>query len=131
MSDHRPGSPLNPGTRIARGVLARRLVVRHGLDPLAAYMAVTRVDHGLPTEHEQLVRAEARAVVEEVCAPAIRRIREALDALTPALRLVAERMQAAAASMTRAGFALAPPPPPRRPDRPAWQSKYGPPARRR
>lgn len=115
----------------ARVVLVRRLVDLHGLAVDEAHTAVRQAEHGQDGPHADLVRAEAAAVIEQALAPIRQRIADAIEALIPAMRKVAEGFQAACTVINQAQYALAPPPAPgRRPDRPAWQSPYGPPTRR-
>ncbi|MFH9215448.1 hypothetical protein [Streptomyces globisporus] len=74
------------------------------------------------------------AVIDlEVLQAAWRAAAEAyVRAMLPIAAALAETMRAAAQAARDAdAYALAPPPPGRRRDRPAWQSPYGPPTRRR
>nr|WSS66759.1 hypothetical protein OG284_36675 [Streptomyces sp. NBC_01177] len=73
---------------------------------------------------------EDAAMFRAVLLTAAEAYRRAFVEVAPALIKVFRQL-AAAAESTRDEYALAPPPPGRRRDRPAWQSPYGPPARRR
>ncbi len=117
------------GRAAARAVLVSRLVDR-GLEPAEAAAAVRAAETGQPTEHLELLSAEARAAAAE----AGQRVGQILAAFARALQPV---VQAAAAVMRQldealraAGHASSTGKPGRR-DRPAWQSPYGPPSRRK
>ncbi|MFF9279550.1 hypothetical protein [Streptomyces griseosporeus] len=111
----------------ARAALVSRLVDR-GLEPAAAHAAVRAAENGEPTEHAQLVAAEARAAVGET----VQQLGEVMRAFARALHPIAE---AAAAVMRQLDEALRSASHTtgrgRHRDRPAWQSPYGPPARRK
>ncbi|MFE3578745.1 hypothetical protein [Streptomyces vinaceus] len=104
------------GSLLARNHIAARLITRHGLDPLDAHTAVTRVHLGLPTEHEHLVRQEARAIIDEL-----------QQALTEAFAPIAAAMRSLGEAVARAVEQLPQPPAAGARPRPAWQSPYGPP----
>ncbi|MGW5852114.1 hypothetical protein ACWFQ8_29910 [Streptomyces sp. NPDC055254] len=107
-------STRTPGSLIARNHVAARLITHHDLDPLEAHIAVTRVHCGLPTEHEALVRQEARAIIDELQ----QRLIEAFAPIATAMKALGETIARTAAQL--------PPPPARAPrSRPAWQSPYG------
>lgn len=134
MSDETPG-PVSA----AWAHLAQRLVDRHGLDQGEALTAVIRAQLGMTDgPHAQLVATEARAVLDEAHAAVVKRINEAMRAITEAFRLFGEAA-ARAMQASRDDYVLVPaalPDPadhrPRRPrGRPAWQTPYGPPPRRR
>ncbi|MGW1938988.1 hypothetical protein [Streptomyces goshikiensis] len=108
----------HPGSLIARNHVAQRLITHHHLNPLEAHTAVTRVHCGMPTEHEALVRQEARAIIDEL-----------QQYLTEALAPIAAAMQALGEAFARAVAQLPPPPDRSVRPRPAWQSPYGPPRR--
>ncbi|MFJ1865514.1 hypothetical protein ACIOD1_12865 [Streptomyces sp. NPDC088097] len=108
-------SPRDPANLAARNLLAARLIERHGLDPLDAHAAVTRLHCGLPTEHEVIARQEVRAIVGELQ----QRLTEALAPIATAIRAFGE-------AITRS-MAQLPPPGRSQRARPAWQSPYGPP----
>lgn len=110
----------DPHNLAARNLLAQRLTDRHGIDPLDAHTAVTRVAIGLPTEHELVIRQEASAVLEEVSAELRARLMEAFAPLMAA-------MQAFGETLARALEQLPQPPGRGARSRPAWQSPYGPP----
>ncbi|MER6778482.1 MULTISPECIES: hypothetical protein [unclassified Streptomyces] len=108
----------DPPMLSARNLLAQRLVTRHGIDPLEAHTAVTRLHLGMPTEHEQLIREEAAAVVAE--------FRQALiEAFAPVNAAMKALVEAVAHAMAQLHQATNPVLRPR--SRPAWQSPYGPP----
>ncbi|AMW11633.1 hypothetical protein A4E84_20325 [Streptomyces qaidamensis] len=111
----------------AREILTRRLVERHGLTRLTARRAVLAVEQGQDTPHAALVRAEAREVMRPVH-EAFERLREQLrptfEAYGRMLRAFTENLSRSALSEHQERR------PVRRPDRPAWQSPYGPPRRR-
>jgi hypothetical protein len=110
-------SPRDPANLAARNLLAERVADRHGIDPLDAHTAVTRLHLGLPSEHEHLVRQELATVIAELRA----HLAEILAPITAA-------MQAFGEAITRAMAQLPPPPSGRGArSRPAWQSPYGPP----
>ncbi|MFE5395782.1 hypothetical protein ACFQ9U_14585 [Streptomyces sp. NPDC056568] len=72
---------------------------------------------------------QVRAAVEEVRTA----LKAWAEAVAPAIRAAAQafaQLAEAARTASRDDYALAPPRPVRR-DRPAWQSPYGPPPRRR
>lgn len=114
-----------------RAVLVQRMTDRHGLSQAAALDAVVRAEQHLGGPHTDTVRAEARAVLAEAVVSMHQQITEAFEGLAAAVRTAAEGLWTALTA-TREQFALAPPPPAsgRRPDRPPWQSPYGPPTRR-
>lgn len=115
----------------ARVVLVRRLVDHHQLTVDEALTAVLQAEEGATGPHTDLARTEAAAIVHAVVGPIRDRIQEALRAMIPALEAAAAGFRKACAALNQAQYALAPPPAPgRRPDRPAWQSPYGPPTRR-
>lgn len=109
-----------------RNIIALRLVTHRGLDPLEAHMAVTRVVHGMPTEHELLVRVEASAALNELMAPICAQVAEFLRAIQPAMQAAATAVGNAMKGIASVRAALEAPP--LRPEqlRPAWQSPYGP-----
>ncbi|THA56124.1 hypothetical protein [Streptomyces sp. A1136] len=109
----------DPHALAARNLLAARLTEHHGLDPLDAHTAVTRVYLGMPTEHETLVRQEARALISEF-----------MERVTAAFAPISAAMQALGEAITRAAAQLPQPSGRRQRPRPAWQSPYGPPHRR-
>ncbi|MCY0960835.1 hypothetical protein [Streptomyces sp. H27-H5] len=108
-------STRDPSNLAARNLLAQRLVDHHGLDPIDAHTAVSRVHYGLDTEHEHLVRQEASAVLDEVSTALRTHLVKLVAALAPRLQEVGEAAARALEQITR---------PPR--PRPAWQSPYGP-----
>jgi hypothetical protein len=101
---------------VARNHIAARLITHHGLDPLDAHTAVTRVHLGLPTEHEHLVRQEARAIINEF-----------QQAITEAFAPIAAAMKAFGETLARTLEQLPQTPGRGARSRPAWQSPYGPP----
>ncbi|MBP5890628.1 hypothetical protein [Streptomyces scabiei] len=115
----------------AREVLTRRLVDQHGLTRFTARRAVLAVEEGRDTPHAELVRAEAA----EVLRPFVEMMQLLRERLRPVVQAWAKAMRAAADAVRAAqntrpdDYVLAPPPAPS--DRPAWQSPYGPPSRRR
>lgn len=118
-------------TRV-RLLLAHRLMHRHGLTPSEALNALDQVRAGTEGPHTHLVRAEARAVLEEMCGPLRDLIRRYVEAVGPALQALGATMRRVAEQLRGArqdDYALAPPRPKPR-DRPSWQSPYGPPTRR-
>ncbi|MET8818495.1 hypothetical protein [Streptomyces rochei] len=126
-----PVVPVVPdsGRAAARAVLVSRLVDR-GLEPAEAAAAVRAAETGQPTEHLELLSAEARAAAAE----AGQRVGQLLVAFVRALQPV---VQAAAAvlrqldeALRTAGHTASSGKLDRR-DRPAWQSPYGPPPRRK
>lgn len=104
------------GSLLARNHVAARLITHHNLDPIDAHTAVTRVHLGLPTEHEALVRQEARAIIDEL-----------QQALTAAFAPIAAAMQTLGETMSRLVAQLPATPGRGARSRPAWQSPYGPP----
>ncbi|AYD81662.1 hypothetical protein SEA_KROMP_61 [Streptomyces phage Kromp] len=115
------------GREAARALLVRRLIDNHGLTRFTARRAVAAAEQGRTTRHTDLVSAEARAATAE----AAEHIGRAIAAFARALQPVA---QAAAATLRQLDDAL------RaaghrclggKPGRPAWQSPYGPPPRRK
>lgn len=119
-----PGQPA-AGTS-GRSVLVRRLTERHGIDPDDAREAVLAAELGRATEHAAIVRAEARAVMDE----ALQRLRIAFrpmaESMTETLKQLSqafEQLRASASTIPTAACG-------RRSDRPAWQSPYGPATRR-
>jgi hypothetical protein len=119
------------GRDAARAIVVRRLVDEHELAPEEARSAVRAVETGQPTEHHQLVTQAAQTAAAETA----RQLAELFSAFVRALQPVAE----AAASVLRqldaalraAGHASSSGKPGRRRGRPAWQSPYGPPPRRK
>lgn len=106
----------DPDNLAARNLIAQRLTEHHGLDPLDAHTAVTRVYLGLPTEHEHLVRQEARAIIDEF-----------MERITAAFAPIAAAMKAFGETLARTLEQLPPPSGRGARSRPAWQSPYGPP----
>lgn len=101
-----------------------RLVERHGLTAEDAATAIAQHHRGETGPHTPLITAEAFAMLGEFTA----RLRAAIsEAFTAVVREAAESF----AAFTRAVESSAAPGSGRRPDRPAWASPYGPPARRR
>lgn len=129
--DPGPAAPVSrmPGRAAARALLVGRLVDR-GLSSDEAAAAVRAAETGQPTEHLDLLSAEAHAVAAE----AAEHIGRAIAAFARALQPVA---QAAAATLRQLDEALraaghrCPGGKSGRRDRPAWQSPYGPPPRRK
>lgn len=116
------------GRLFARLVLVRRLVDHHGIDPADALAAVLAVERSEPHPDTELVHAEARAATVALLQPLARLVRDTFEAIRPALQAAAAALNEAAAA-THEAYALAPTPPGRRRDRPAWQTPYGPPTR--
>lgn len=110
-------------------VLAERLVDR-GLTEDEAAAAIRAAENGQPTTHLELLSAEARAAAAE----AVQQTSEIMRAFARAMQPIA---QAAAATLRQLDEALRAAgytpggKPGRRRDRPAWQSPYGPPPRRK
>jgi hypothetical protein len=104
----------------ARNHIAARLITHHGLDPLEAHTAVTRVHLGLPTEHELLVCQEARAAMNEAAEELRQRLIEAFAPIAAAMKAFSE-------TLARTLEQLPQPPGRSVRSRPAWQSPYGPP----
>ncbi|MEU9218841.1 hypothetical protein AB0D47_20095 [Streptomyces sp. NPDC048376] len=125
----RPGLPSPPVARMhvpmdARQFLIRRLIDEHGLTRMTARHAVMAAEEGRDSEHAELVRAEAARVVREMTG----RIRIAIQPMAEAAVAALRQLRQALDQLKQA----APPQPlGRRHDRPAWQSPYGPPQRRR
>jgi hypothetical protein len=120
-------TPSSHGPRAeAREVLIRRLVDHHGLIRMTARSAVLAVERGQPSRYEHLVRTEANAVIADVSI----RIRVSLQPFAEAMAQAFRRIAEAINAMRQDQYELAPPPPRRR-ERPAWQSPYGPPRSRR
>lgn len=112
----------------AREVLTRRLVERHGLTRFTARRAVLAVEQGRDTRHADLVRAEAQAFMApwtEAMQQLYQRLRPIAEAWTKAMRAAADAVRAAQ-NPRGDDYALAP-----SADRPAWQSPYGPPTKKR
>jgi hypothetical protein len=111
----------------AREVLTRRLVERHGLTRFTARRAVLSVEQGRDTPHADLVRAEAREVMRPVH-EAFERLREQLrptfEAYARMLRALTDHVSRSALIEHQDSRPIC------RPDRPAWQSPYGPTRRR-
>ncbi|WP_369214423.1 hypothetical protein [Streptomyces flavofungini] len=124
-------------SREVRQLLIARLVDNHGLTRLSAYSAVLAVEQGRDSRYAHLVRAEARAVVDETVQRIRAAMQPAMEAAAHALRAMAEALQQAAGAVrsgewvdTNGDPVQAPerprPPLPRRQGRPAWQTPYGP-----
>lgn len=115
--------------------VARRLVLNHGLNPLAAHMAATRMTHGLPGRNVDLARDELHEVLTDISHNMTAVLAEFLRRAIPAMRALGEaatRALGALGQLKQSDFVQSGPTQPARPhDRPAWQSPYGPPARRR
>ncbi len=108
-----------------RDILIRRLVDRHGLTRMTARHAVIAVEEGRTSDRTELVQAEACAVMAET----MQQIREAFR---PMAESMIEAFKQLVQAFERLGVtAEAGSAPGRRRDRPAWQSPYGPPRRRR
>ncbi|MGW0904978.1 hypothetical protein [Streptomyces sp. NPDC002853] len=125
-----------------RQLLIDRLVDNQGLSRMAARHAVRTVEQGRDHRYADLVRSEARAIVDET----VQRIRDAvqpgLEAAAAAIRAFGEALKQATRGLRDGewvdtnGDPVEPsepprPPLPRRDQRPAWQTPYGPPQRRR
>lgn len=116
----------------AREVLTRRLVEHHGLTRFTARRAVIAVEQGCDTPHADLVRTEAA----EALRPFVEAFHQIREQLRPTLEGWAAVWRSFAEHVRRSGlaaqddYALAPPRPSPK-ERPAWQSPYGPPPRRR
>jgi hypothetical protein len=126
----RPTEPTTAELRArlaAREILTRRLVERHGLTRFTARRVVIAVERGHDTPHADLVRAEAHEVMRPVC-EAFSRLREQLRSVFEAnsgmLRALADSLRRSGLAENQDGRRT------RRPDRPAWQTPYGPPRRR-
>ncbi|MFJ2731424.1 hypothetical protein [Streptomyces sp. NPDC087317] len=120
--------PLAARALAARALVALRLVDRHGLTPGTATSAVRAATNGEPTPHHDLVIAEAEAAAAE----ATQHLAHDLAALISAFQTAATAMkQFSKACRAADGYVAAYRKPHRSRDRPAWQSPYGPPARRR
>jgi len=114
--------------------LARRLTERHGLTPEQARTAVLEAEQGRDTEHARLAALEARAALEEIHAHFRAGFQAFAERVTQQFRQVADqfaRMKEALAHLPEAEGCNDCGKPPRPRDRPAWQSPYGPPQRRR
>lgn len=120
-----------PDLAVARARLVSRLVEYHDLTAAAARRAVVAAEAGRHTEHTGLVHAEARAVMARHAHEAGDAIAAFLQAMRPALQAMAEAARRAGDAFATADCAKACPVPTRSTDRPAWQSPYGPPSRRR
>lgn len=113
-------STCDPANLAARNLIAARLIEHQALDPLDAHTAVTRVAIGMPTEHEDLVRQEASAALDEMTAVLREHFIRMFAAVAPAIQAFGEAIARAVEQL--------PQPPSRVPQsRPAWQSPYGPP----
>jgi hypothetical protein len=108
----------------ARTVLVRRLVERHGIDEATAIDAVDAARAGTPDEYGPLVATEAAAVLTEGMRPLLDAFAAAWQAIQPALQHLAQSVSRFAEQLEEADRLRAQ-------DRPAWQSPYGPPTRRR
>ncbi|GGZ80332.1 hypothetical protein ACFOOM_07660 [Streptomyces echinoruber] len=108
-----------------REFLVRRLVDRHGLTRAAALRAVLAAERGTSTEHAEAVQAEVRALAGEM----MQRLRDAFRPLVASWAAAMQRLVDAAQHLQ--ATASKGQPVRRRPDRPAWQSPYGPPLKRR
>lgn len=125
-----PDMPRPPAIRPrANGsiVLVRRLIERHGLTETEARAAVLAAERGQDAEHARLAAVEASAVIAEVSAqfraafePMIRRVADQMRQIKEAFQHLPEAVGCGDCGK-----------PARRRDRPAWQSPYGPPRRRR
>lgn len=118
--------PSHGSRREAREILIRRLVEHHGLTRMTARHAVLAVEQGRSSRYEDLVRTEADAFMRDVSI----RIRASLQPFAEAMASALRRIAEAVRSRQQDQYELVPPPA-RRPDRPAWQSPYGPPRTRR
>lgn len=114
--------------RRGREILITRLIERHALTAESARAAVQAAERGTSSEAADLARAEANAVAAEM----VTRIRVAMKPMAEAalttLRQLGEsikQMQQQVPELAEAGRSS------RRPGRPAWQTPYGPPQRRR
>ncbi|WP_031104303.1 hypothetical protein [Streptomyces sp. NRRL S-146] len=130
-----PPVPVVPftGRAAAHAMLVLRLVDNHGLTPPAAEAAVRAAHTGEPTEHSELVAAEARAAAAEMGQQLTQTVVHLFQAMQPALQAAAAAARKFAEALQQASkddYELAPPPI-RPKDRPAWQSPYGPPPTRR
>lgn len=112
-----------PAAEQARAVLVRRLFERHGLDETTASQAVDDTCAGTDNPHSALVAAEAMASVTEGMKPLLDAMAAAWQAIQPALQHMAQVVARFAAQLEDADRLRAK-------DRPAWQSPYGPPARK-
>lgn len=124
--------PLNPAEARARMLLALRLVRRHGLSPDEALTALDQAHAGLDGPHTHLASAEATEVLDEMCGPLLRQMRDLAKAVAPVLQAIGATVRRLAEQLHNASheaYDLAPPRPRPR-DRPSWQSPYGPPSRR-
>ncbi|MFF8485195.1 hypothetical protein [Streptomyces antibioticus] len=122
-----------PALAVARATLVHRLVDYQGLDPETARAAVLAAERGQHTEHTALVHAEARAVVARTTHAAAQAVAAFLRAMRPALDALAANVRAAAAALANATrhTPSSHTPSSRGADRPAWQSPYGPPPKRK
>ncbi|WP_329151255.1 hypothetical protein OIU91_28465 [Streptomyces sp. NBC_01456] len=131
----------------ARELLVRRLVDEHELDEPTARDAVDRYRCGEDGPHHELVHRAGfevyaelsgwdvdglRVAVRESARRYVDRLRRITLAMAPVVREMQEHLAAAAAALRNVGV-VGEDGTQRRPvmrDRPAWQSPYGPPARR-
>ncbi|MGW2170379.1 hypothetical protein ACWC1C_07585 [Streptomyces sp. NPDC001705] len=128
-----PTVPVVPytGRDAARALLVRRLVDNHDLREDQAAAAVHAAEHGEEHEHLELVSAEARAAVAERAQELGRVVTDFMRALRPMAEAAAATLRQFAEALRTAGFTTPDNKPARRRDRPAWQSPYGPPPRRK
>ncbi|MGI5408689.1 hypothetical protein ACQEV9_18085 [Streptomyces chartreusis] len=123
-----PVVPAAAGRMVAREAVVRRLVDDHGLSPDTAVAAVHAVETGQPTEHQPLVSAAARVIAAELAQRLGQLFAAFTRALEPMARAAAAAMRQLDESLRTAGHHASSS---RRRDRPAWQSPYGPPSRRK
>lgn len=110
-----------------RNVLIQRLIERHGLSVEAARAAILAAERGQTGPHTELAAREAQAALDEATAqfraaflPLIQRVADQFRQIKAAFQHLPE-----AVGCDNCGN------PTRHRDRPAWQSPYGPPPRRR
>ncbi|MFF9269118.1 hypothetical protein [Streptomyces rochei] len=126
-----PAVPVVPdtGRAAARAVLVSRLVDR-GLEPAVAAAAVRAAETGQATEHLELLSAEARAAAAEAGQRVGQVVAAFVRALQPVVQAAAAVMRQLDDALRTAGHTASSGKPDCR-DRPAWQSPYGPPPRRK
>ena len=121
-----PDLPPPPAVRPrinGRNVIVQRLIDRHGLNADEAHAALLAAERGQDSEQARLAAAEAQAALNEVAA----QIRAAVQ---PMIQRVADQFRQIKEVLQQLPEVVDYKPAPRR-DRPAWQTPYGPPSRRR
>ena len=106
-----------------RNIIIQRLIDRHGLDADEAHAAVFAAERGQGGDHARLAAVEAQAALNEVAAQIRAAVQPMLQRVTDQFRQIKEAFQQLPEAVDYK-------PAPRR-DRPAWQTPYGPPRRRR